>query len=224
MVHTFRISYNNAHVLVAGERAILIDAGLEDDAATLLQQIEDAGINPSSIAAVIITHGHTDHAGGANPLKRTTRATLIAGEGDRSMLAAGHNDELCPTNGRARDDLAKHQATHYQGFEADLYISKPTSLRDLTGFDADVIPLAGHTPGSIGVVVGEWAVVGDLFRGAIVGSSAETHFYMCDLDDNLSDIEWLVDTYPNVQTYFTGHFGPISRDSVIDMIKERRTP
>jgi len=54
-VHTFRISYNNSHALVARDRTILVDAGLEGDASKLLQRLEDAGITLSSIAAVIVT-------------------------------------------------------------------------------------------------------------------------------------------------------------------------
>jgi len=54
-VHTFWISYNNSHALVAGDRTILVDAGLEGDASKLLQRLEDAGITLSSIAAVIVT-------------------------------------------------------------------------------------------------------------------------------------------------------------------------
>jgi glyoxylase-like metal-dependent hydrolase (beta-lactamase superfamily II) len=76
------------------------------------------------------------------------------------------------------------------------------------------VPLPGHTRGSLVVVIGSAAFVGDLFRGAVVGSSAETHFYMCDLDDNQRDIRWLLDTFPNATVFFTGHSGPVSREAL----------
>lgn len=221
-VHTFRISYNNSHALVAGDRTILVDTGLEGDASKLLQRLEDAGITLPSIAAVIVTHGHADHAGGAAVLRRRTHATVYAGESEKALLSSGRNDQLCPTNARARNDLEEHQTSTYRGFEADVWISAQTSLKASTGINAHVVPLPGHTQGSLVMVADEWAFVGDLFRGAIVGSSAETHFYMCDLDDNVADIEWLLAQYPRVKTFLTGHFGPVSRESVVELLEERR--
>ena len=171
--------------------------------------------------AVIVTHGHTDHAGGAAILRQGTGATVYAGEGEKAMLSSGRNDRLCPTDARAGKNLEEHQSSTYTGFEADVWISAPTSLEASTGIDAHLVPLPGHTQGSLVMVAGEWAFVGDLFRGAIVGSSAETHFYMCDLEDNVADIEWLLARYPRVNTFFTGHFGPVSRDSVVALLEER---
>ena len=51
-----------------------------------------------------------------------------------------------------------------------------------------------------------------MFRGAIVGRSAETHFYMCDLEDNRADVRALLDAAPEVEVFFTGHFGPVTRE------------
>ena len=56
-----------------------------------------------------------------------------------------------------------------------------------------IVPLPGHTPGSLVVTIAGAAFVGDLFRGGIVGSPAEVHFYMCDLDDNHRDVRTLLD-------------------------------
>jgi hypothetical protein len=56
--------------------------------------------------------------------------------------------------------------------------------------------------------------VGDLFRGAIVDSSAERHFHMCDEIDNDQDIRSLLGLAPAVKTFFVGHFGPVDRLAV----------
>jgi hypothetical protein len=56
--------------------------------------------------------------------------------------------------------------------------------------------------------------VGDLFRGAVVGSSAEIHFFMRDLEDNRRDIQALLERARAAATFFTGHFGLVSREAV----------
>ncbi len=78
-----------------------------------------------------------------------------------------------------------------------------------------VLALPGHTDGSLVVVSDTQAFVGDLFRGSVVGHKAERHFYMCDLRDNDADIRALLDgPASGVETFFTGHFGPLDRAAV----------
>ena len=130
------------------------------------------------------------------------------------MLADGGLCDVCPTGWLARQRVEKDLAARYAGFEADVLVDAALDLGALAGVPGRVIPMAGHTPGSLVVVAGDAAFVGDLFRGEIVGSGAETHFYMCDLEDNRRDIRALLDDYPEVKTFFTGHFGPVDREDV----------
>jgi glyoxylase-like metal-dependent hydrolase (beta-lactamase superfamily II) len=59
--------------------------------------------------------------------------------------------------------------------------------------------------------------VGDLLRGSVVGSGAETHLYMCDLEANKRDIANLLTVEaPAATLVFPGHFGPVTRESVMD--------
>lgn len=217
-VHTIRQSYNNTHVLTGPIGSVIVDAGMESDADALVERLERLGIAGETVRAVIITHGHADHAGGATRLGAYTDAPLIAGAGDRELLATGRNDRLCPTDDRARRDLDKHQRARFTPYEADLWVEDTLDLAPITGLDAEIVALPGHTDGSLVIVADDAAFVGDLFRGAIFGPGAETHFYMCDLRDNLNDVEWLLERYPDVETYFTGHFGPVSRDAVVRYI------
>jgi len=65
--------------------------------------------------------------------------------------------------------------------------------------------------------VGEVALVGDLFRGSLVGSGAETHLYQCDVDANRRDVaRTLKEVAPRAELFFVGHFGPLERASVAD--------
>jgi glyoxylase-like metal-dependent hydrolase (beta-lactamase superfamily II) len=87
----------------------------------------------------------------------------------------------------------------------------------LAGLEGRVIALPGHTRGSLVVTVGDAVFVGDLFRGSLLGSGAETHFYMCDVEGNRRDVARLLhEIAPHGQTFFVGHFGPVDRVSVAE--------
>lgn len=116
-----------------------------------------------------------------------------------------------------RDDAIQR----FTPLQADVWVENDAretvalDLRPLTGVDARVIALPGHTEGSLIVVAGRYALVGDLFRGSIPGWSATTHFYICDLADNKRDLRELLQVHAkDATTFFPGHFGPVERASV----------
>lgn len=221
-VRTLRIEYNNAVLVTQGDGAFLVDSGLPADAPELEAAIREAGVDPARLRAIIVTHGHTDHAGGALAFKEKFQTPIIAGAGDEAMFASGKNTPpLCPTSSMAEGRLEEDLAATYRPTPVDVWIREPTDLQPLTGVPGRIFPLPGHTAGSLVVVTGDAAIVGDLFRGEIVGGGAEVHFYMCDLVDNARDIRALLDTLaPQATMFFPGHFGPVDRDDVEAMLAD----
>jgi phosphoribosyl 1,2-cyclic phosphodiesterase len=69
-------SSGNTAVLRAGDRVILIDAGLS--ARKTLQRLALADVEPGQISAVLLTHEHGDHAGGLPVLLRSLRCPVYA--------------------------------------------------------------------------------------------------------------------------------------------------
>ena len=75
------------------------------------------------------------------------------------------------------------------------------------------------------MVAGSAAFVSDLIRGSIVGSSAETHFFMCDLEDNRRDVAFVLERLaPRAPQFYVGHFGPLSRSDLEAWLQERSEP
>jgi hydroxyacylglutathione hydrolase len=216
-VHTFRRDYTNAHVVSRGNAFFMVDSGLESNAAALADDLRRQGFDPARLRGIILTHGHADHAGGAAWFHREFGTRIVAGAADVPILAAGANDPLCPTSDRARDRVASDQAARFTPIAPDTTIGTEVALDEFVGIPGTIVPLPGHTPGSLVVTLPGAALVGDLFRGAIAGSSAELHFYMCDLEDNRRDIRALLERLaPNAAVFFPGHFGPVSREAVAE--------
>jgi glyoxylase-like metal-dependent hydrolase (beta-lactamase superfamily II) len=167
------------------------------------------------VKTIVLTHGHADHAGAARHFQARFHARVLAGAGDEGMLSTGKNEPLCPTGLLGRTRRAEDEGATYTPFHADVAVTEPMDLATLSGVPGRIVPLPGHTRGSLVVLAGDAAFVGDLFRGALVGSGAATHLYMCDLEGNKRDVARLLNALaPGATRFFVGHFGPVSRADV----------
>jgi glyoxylase-like metal-dependent hydrolase (beta-lactamase superfamily II) len=129
----------NMLLVRTGEHTVLIDAGEGGD---LLARLAEAGITPEAITLVVITHTHGDHVLG-----------LLDAEG-RAAFPKAHYvitpDELAFWEARIAGDAA--------GQGAILDMMRAAGLRTIAMDEAIVpgitaYPLAGHTPGHIGVLL-----------------------------------------------------------------------
>ena len=112
-------------------------------------QLRRLGITPSDVRWVVMTHLHTDHAGGLHHFPDNeilvSRAELEFGSGLR---------------GRLRGYVAnKHWPNWFDPTAVELepepFGPFPESLRLTEAGDVALVPLPGHTPGQIGVLVDE---------------------------------------------------------------------
>jgi len=63
-----RPRFDAIHMIVEGDRAAIIDTGVNSSVPRVLAALRDKGLRPEQVDYVILTHIHLDHAGGAGLL------------------------------------------------------------------------------------------------------------------------------------------------------------
>lgn len=110
------------------KEALVIDPG--EEAARLMQQIREQGL---TVAAILLTHGHFDHAGAAEELSALCNAPIYAHEAEKETLES-EKLNACWMIGRK------------ETYRADLFVKDEQEL-DLAGFHIRVLFTPGHTRG-----------------------------------------------------------------------------
>jgi len=136
---------DNDVYLVSGERAAFIDSGhgTDDEIASLLDEWRDAG--SPEVAAIVLTHRHLDHVGGARALAAATGGVVVSSPVERS-----HIEDVGGEVGRTVKD---------------------GETLDLGGATLEFVHTPGHTMGSLCVLYREESV---LFTGDTVLGTGTT--------------------------------------------------
>lgn len=209
--------------LIGAPKPVLVDTGPPEAFDDVVAALRAEGVEASSLGLVIITHGHSDHAGGASRFQ-ALGVPILAHEGDLGYLQAGDHDQLFATNLEAVF-AQPFISPRYPGFTPDVVVrgERPYDLREY-GVDGQVIHAGGHTAGSIIVRLANGGVVlGDLVRGGwlagLVGRDAPaTHLYHAyPVEEGQAAAEGFVRRVAgcsDVKVAFVGHGGPISADAL----------
>ena len=81
------LGFVSAYVLARGNRATIVDTGVEGSADAIGETLRDLGLNYSDVENVILTHHHFDHAGSTGAvMEQAINATIHAGEADLSEI------------------------------------------------------------------------------------------------------------------------------------------
>jgi glyoxylase-like metal-dependent hydrolase (beta-lactamase superfamily II) len=167
------------------DRALLIDPG--DEAPRLQKAMDELGVQPE---AILLTHTHIDHIGAVAPIAGASGAPVY-----------------CP---RAELDILRDPASFFppqwgtvDPWEAEQPLDGGERLQ-LAGFDVDVVPTPGHSPGHVTFVID-----GALFSGDVLfqGSIGRTDLPGADHDTLMASIATLLDRFADDTTVHPGHMG-----------------
>ena len=154
--------FQGGYLVCSGDRVVLVDAGVGPDGwrapsgafipgGYLLDSLRVAGIEPSSVTDVVLTHLHPDHIGwvGRDGMPNFPRATYRCHRRDWAFFV---EQELADATSRV---LLAPLVDHFEMFDG------PGTL--FAG--CDLIETPGHTPGSTTIVLSS----GDGSRAVLLG-------------------------------------------------------
>lgn len=219
-VITLALPLSNAF-LVPGERWTLVDAGAPGDERAILRALARHGIAPGDIGLILLTHGHVDHFGAAAALRAATRAPVAVHQADAAFVRAGRNPEIAPNDfeGRLFRPFLPWSAPP---LEPDIVFDTTFDPRPY-GLGGEIIPLPGHSAGSVGVLLPDGALIaGDLLRGGYLGGRIRPHlplppFFLEDQAALRRSVERAL-ALPLTRIY-VGHGGPLSPADVRDRLE-----
>lgn len=181
MLSRIQGAISNCYLLL-GERAVLVDAGAPGDLQRIQSALKRHGLGAKDLALILLTHGHSEHAGCAAELRRRTGAQIALHAGDVELVRSGRNGVLA-----AQDALGRLVRPFidepFEAFEPDLIFRDGIDLAAY-GIRGHVLATPGHTSGSVSVVLdsGE-ALIGDVLRGSMLWPNRARPAFFCNDPD-----------------------------------------
>jgi glyoxylase-like metal-dependent hydrolase (beta-lactamase superfamily II) len=228
MIHPVRMTIANAY-LVQGRRTIIVDSGAPSSEARILAALARHGITRDNVSLILLTHGHSDHAGSAAALRAQLGVPIALHAGDWALVERGSNGRQVSMGIEAvmsRPFVNKP----FPAFTPDLVLDAGTVLAAY-GVDARLLHTPGHSDGSITLLFDNGdAIAGDLLRGGVLGGTLlrarpVTPYFM----PSLGSLPALRASLARVlaagaQRWYVGHGGPLPRRAVERWLAAQRAP
>jgi glyoxylase-like metal-dependent hydrolase (beta-lactamase superfamily II) len=142
-----RAGNSNCYLIEGAHGLTLFDTGHPSSAPRIIAEIERNGFAVKDIEAIVLSHGHFGHAGGARGLLERHRVKVFAHPADIPAVK-GHAEAPRSPGLRLRR-LWRGLRYPYRPLEVLVPIDEGDTLRPLPQWQ--VLRLAGHTRGSIGL-------------------------------------------------------------------------
>jgi len=140
----------NIGLIKDGNKVILIDSGLDEGTGRkILRLLEEKNMQ---LSIIINTHSHADHCGGNQFIKKRTGALIYAPEIESEIISQPILEPLYLFSGAKPLESLQNKFLMAQASNVD-YIIKGSERLSFNEVKIDIIPLPGHSPNQIGVLI-----------------------------------------------------------------------
>ena len=216
-VNCYLGSQEGNYMLIDTGGYMLLDKEFNDRRELLIKKLGEYGCTKDNLKLLVLTHGDCDHTANAAYLRQHYGLKIAMHRGDLKLVQNLEVQDLMASfnfkslvikvamklmEGKTKL-VVKKTVEAFQKFTPDIFLEEGGSLKPY-GFDAQVLHLPGHTPGSIGILTGENELVcGDLFQ-----NNKKLEKGMNALDFELRDKSVERVKNMNVNALYVGHGTP----------------
>lgn len=183
----------------------------------LQKELETAGCTKENLSLIVLTHGDCDHAGNAAFLREKYHAKIAMHSADRVLVEAPalqtwmasfqYRSPLFRLVFRLmqKNIIAATQKAleDFEPFSPDILLENHSTLSDF-GLDAAVVPVPGHTKGSVAFLFADGSlIVGDTFANPKKPVPAPNAADFAELYDSIQKLK-----KSHAQTVYPGHGKP----------------
>jgi glyoxylase-like metal-dependent hydrolase (beta-lactamase superfamily II) len=176
----------NIGVIAHEDHCLIIDSGMDKDTGqNILKQVKKLGLTPT---ALLITHAHADHFGGAHYLVRQTGLKVYATRVEASVMSAPILEPLYLFGGARPPRELQHKFFLAKPCMADVILEG--NEQSVDQIPLEVISLPGHSTEQVGIVYGNALFVGDAFLTPEILDKHRIPFYT-DIQEGLKTLSFL---------------------------------
>jgi glyoxylase-like metal-dependent hydrolase (beta-lactamase superfamily II) len=190
----------NIGVIAYEDRCLIIDSGMDKDAGRdILNQVKKLGLTPG---ALLVTHAHADHFGGAQYLVRQTGLKVYATRVEAAVMSGPILEPLYLFSGAQPPRELQHKFLLAKPCLVDTVLEGNEQAID--HIPLRVIPLPGHSIEQVGVAFGDTFFVGDAFLTPEILDKHRIPFYS-DIQTGLSTLTTLKTQIESFRHIVAGH-------------------
>lgn len=177
----------NIGIIAHEGRCLIIDSGMDKDVGReILKHIQKLGLIPS---ALVVTHAHADHFGGAHYLVRQTGLKVYATRVEASVMSGPILEPLYLFSGAQPPHELRQKFLLAKPCLADgILIGNEQSIEHIP---VHLISLPGHSLEQIGLIAGETLFAGDAFLTPDILDKHGIPFYT-DIQEGLASLDRLI--------------------------------